>query len=274
MNVKTATGFRSAIGLALFTVYVIPMYWMVASALKSRANLYVTPPQIIPNPVQFNSFVRVLEDGAVTNILNSFLIAGSTVLLTLFIAAPAAWALARLRSRWMRLAVLAFLMAQMMPTVLMATPLFAMFRSIRILNTYVAVVLGNATMTIPFAVIVARTVFMGVAEELEEAALIDGCTMPQVLRLVVFPIGKSGIVIASVMSFILAWGDFIYANSFLSNASLHPATVAMFNYIGAQVTDWSAIMAFATLIALPLVVIFVALQRHVVEGLSAGALKV
>lgn len=274
MRANTSNAIKSISGLGILIVYIIPMYWMVVSGLKPRSELYSVPPSIFPANPQIASFIRVLNDGALFHVANSFLIAGSTVLLTLILAAPASWALARLTRRWTRVIVLAFLMAQMMPTVLMATPLFVIFRNMGIINTYAAVIIGNATITIPFAVVVLRTVFMGVPMELEESALIDGCTMRQVLFRIVIPVGKAGLVIASVMSFILAWGDFIYANSFISNSSLHPATVAMFNYIGAQSTDWSAIMAFATLIALPLVIIFVVLQKHVVQGLSAGALKV
>ena len=265
---------KSVAAIGILGVYLVPLYWMVVSALKSRAELYSVPPTLFPSDPQFAAFVRVISDGAFTNVLNSFVIGVSTVLFTLLVAAPSAWALARITRKWVRYLVLLFLMAQMMPTVLMATPLFVIFRSVGLVNTYFAVVLANATVTIPFAVIVLRTVFMGVPQELEESALIDGCTMRQVLFKVVVPVGKAGLVIGSVMAFILAWGDFIYANTMLSNASLHPATVAMLNYIGAQSTDWSAIMAFATVIALPLIIVFVALQKHVVQGLAAGALKV
>ncbi len=273
MTQRQHAAIKSAAGAVIFIVYIIPIYWMFVSSLKPRSEIYQIPPTIFPEQPQLASFARVISDGGLINVANSFFIAGFTVLFTLVIAAPGAYALARFKKKWTRFMVLLFLMAQMMPTVLMATPLFAMFSRMGINNTLLAVIIGNATMTIPFAVIVLRTVFLGVSVELEEAAYIDGCTMAGMFFRVVLPVGKAGLVIASVIAFILAWGDFIYANTFINNSSLFPATVAMFNYVGALATDWSAIMAFAALIAIPLIILFIMLQKHVVVGLSAGALK-
>lgn len=263
----------SVIAILILIFYFTPLYWMFVSGFKPPKDLFRYPPQLIPTNITFEPMLKVFEAGVLRYLGNSFLIAGSSMVFTMIIASFGAYAIARLKARWANWILLFFLVAQMLPPVLMATPLFIIFYNMGLTNTYLAVILANSTLAVPFAVIMLRTVFLQVPKDLEEAAMIDGCTRLQTVIKITFPVAKSGMVVVSVFSFIFAFGDFIYALSLMNQERMQPATVGLYNFMGSQAIQWNSVMAFATLTALPLIIIFIVLQKRIVQGLSAGAFK-
>lgn len=263
----------SVIAILILIIYFTPLYWMFISGFKPPKDLFGYPPKLIPTNITFEPMQKVFESGVLRYLGNSFLIAGSSMIFTMIVASLGAYAIARLKSRWANWILLFFLVAQMLPPVLMATPLFIIFYNMGLTNTYLAVILANSTLAVPFAVIMLRTVFLQVPVELEEAAMIDGCTRLQTVIKITFPVAKSGMVVVSVFSFIFAFGDFIYALSLMNQQEMQPATVGLYNFMGSQAVQWNSVMAFSTLTALPLIIIFIVLQKRIVQGLSAGAFK-
>ncbi len=263
----------SAGALLIFVAYLFPVYWMFISGLKPTHEIFRYPPTLWPQEPTLAPFGEAVRLHFFRYLRNSLVISSLTTVFTLVLAAPAAYAIARLQLAWVKWLILAFVIAQLLPPVLMATPMFIMFRQLGLVNNFLSVILAISTLGVSFAIIMLRPVFLEVPVELEEAAFIDGARRLRVFLQVVLPMSRSGIAVVTAISFIFGYQDFIYALSFLTNENLHPTTLGLYNFIGAQAVSWERVMAFASLSCLPLVILFVALQRQILRGLSSGALK-
>ena len=261
------------IAIAVTVVYLIPVLWMYISSFKTERDVYALPPTLIPNPVTLDPIIQTLSSGGIRYFINSMIIGTLSTALSLFLSSFTGFALARLKKRWISAIVLVFLVAQMLPTVLRVTPLFIMFNGVGLINTYISVILANASLTIPFSVILLRTTFLATPIEIEEASLIDGCSHIRSFFLISIPMGKPGLAVAGAMSFVWSFGDFIFSLSFLNKTSMHPATVGLYNFIGAEATSWNNVMAFAGLTALPLILLFLIFQKQIIQGLSTGSFR-
>lgn len=266
---------RMLIALLFVLVYLFPVYWMIATSLKTSAAIFATPPQVVPSPPVFSAYsVAVINNPATLRaILNSAIISLGTMVLTLVLAAPAAYALARLRLRGGTLITLLLLITQLLPAIVIATPLFVLFTRIKLLNSYPALILANATFTLPFAVIVLRPFFLTVPAELEAAAKIDGCTQWGAFWRVILPLVRPGLVTVAAFAFLMAWGEFLFALALNTNEDVQPVTVALNKFIGQYGTQWEKLMAVSTTIALPIITIFAVLQRYIISGLVVGSVK-
>lgn len=263
-----------AIGVVIVAAYLFPVYWMYISGFKLSGEIFSNPPTFYPHRPSLDSMIWIFERGNVWRyLINSFIIAGSVTVLTLVLGAGGAYALGRLRSAWIDAMLLLVMVFQVFPQALMATPMFVIFRQVDLINTLTAVILATTTKTLPFALIMLRPIFLQVPLELEEAARVDGCTRLGALVKVVLPLVRSGMIVVGTLSFLLAYGEFIYPASFLTARELQPATVGLYDFIGAEYADWNNVMAFASLFVTPVVLLFLVLQRKIVAGLTAGALK-
>ncbi len=263
----------SIVGLIILLFYLFPAIWMVSSSFKSLSETLSFPPTIIPNNIQVDSFIRVLNSGVLRFMFNSLVIATATTILTVTFGALAGYSLSRVKSKWVNWILLIFLIAQMLPEVLMVTPLFIIFSDMGIMNTTLAVILGKTAVSLPLAVIMLRTTFLAMPRSLEEAAWIDGCTRIGAVFKILFPMAKTGILVIAAMTFMFSYGDFIFSLSFLNDLSRQTVTVGLYTFIGADVTRWNNVMAFATIISLPLIAMFIALQSKIIQGMTDGAFK-
>lgn len=264
----------TAAGVALACVYLFPLYWMAVSGLKSNVEIFRRPPTLWPQALVLDSFRLIFgRDRVGLYLLNSTLIAGGTALLTLALGTFAAYALAQVRSRWMDAALLGLLVVQVLPPALLAAPMFITFRSLGLTNNQFSVVLADMTRTVPFAIIILRTAFLAMPPEMEEAARVDGCTRVGAFWRVVLPPALPAVIVAGVIAFMMAWGDLIYSLTFLQRKELQPATVGLYSYVGSEYADWNTVMAFATVMTVPVLAAFLLLQRRIVAGLTAGAVK-
>jgi multiple sugar transport system permease protein len=266
---------RTLIGTVFVLAYLFPVYWMVATSLKTSAGIFATPPQVVPSPLVVSAYVDAVINNPLTirAIANSTIISVGTMAFTLVLAAPAAYGLARLNLRGGPLMTLLLLITQLLPAIVIATPLFVLFSRIGLLNSYPALILADTTITLPFAVIILRPFFLTVPRELEAAAQIDGCTQWGAFWRVVLPLVRPGLLTVGVFAFLFAWGEFLFALSLNTNENVQPVTVALNKFIGQYGTQWNKLMAVATTIALPIIVIFASLQRYIVSGLVAGSVK-
>jgi multiple sugar transport system permease protein len=206
-------------------------------------------------------------------ILNSVVISLGTMAVTMLLAVPAAYVLARRRVRFVTPMMLLLLLTQLLPGIAVATPLFVLFKQLGLLNSYAGIVLADATITLPFAILILRPFFLRIPAELEAAALVDGCRPLGAFWRVVLPVSRSGIVTVAALSFLLAWGEFLFALSLTTSASIQPLTVALATFSSSTGTPWSQVMAVATVVAIPIVVVFIAIQRYIVGGLTLGGIK-
>jgi multiple sugar transport system permease protein len=266
---------RLLIGMIVVAIYLFPVYWMVATSLKSPADIFASPPKFIPWPLDFSSYSdAVIHNNAVHRaMLSSIIISTGVMLLTLALATPAAYALARFKLRGSGVMTLLLVLGQLLPAVVIAGPLFVLFRRIELTNSYQAMIIADATVTLPFAVIVLRPYFLTVPGELEQAAMLDGANRFRVFWEIVLPLVQPGLVTVAAFSFLMAWGEFIFALSLNLNEKIQPITVALNKFSGQYGTRWNDMMAVSTTVAIPIIVVFVALQRFIVSGITTGATK-
>jgi multiple sugar transport system permease protein len=255
--------------------YLFPVYWMAATSLKTNAAVYASPPQIVPWPPIFDAYVDAVINNplALRSILNSGIVGAGTMLLTLVLASPAAYALARLNLRGGTLFMLLLLITQLLPAIIIATPLFVLFSRIGLVNSYPALILADTTFALPFAVIVLRPFFLTVPSELEAAAKIDGCNQFSAFWRVILPLVQPGLITVAVFAFLMGWGEFLFAITLTTNEAIQPATAALNKFIGQYGTQWNNLMALSTTVALPIIIVFASLQRYIVGGLTAGSVK-
>lgn len=262
-------------GAAVFLVFIFPLYWMVVTALKTQVEIFEIPTPLWPRELTFEAFKAQLSASSDTlrGFKNSAIIAIGATLISTILAIPAAYGLARFRFRLKKGLILFFLITQMLPSTLVLTSLYIMFSKVGLLNTYWAPILADATLGIPFSIIILRTYFLSIPKELDEAANIDGCGYWESFFKIMLPIAKPGVVVAGVFSFVYAWGDLIYGITFITDPNMRPITSSIYNYVQQYQTLWNSTMAFGIIAIFPVVLIFIFMQKYIVSGLTNGAVK-
>ncbi|MFE6336501.1 carbohydrate ABC transporter permease [Streptomyces sp. NPDC057806] len=256
-------------------ICLFPVYWMVATAFKPSRDIQSYEPRLIPAEWTFEHFrTAVQADGFALFWRNSILVTLSAVLLALVVALGAAYAVARLRWRGRRQFMLAVFIAQMAPWESLIIPIYIISRDTDMLDRLPTLTLIYFMITLPFTVVVLRGFIAGIPPELEEAAQVDGCTRLGAFRHIAFPLLAPGLMATSLFGFITAWNEFTYANFLIikqQDSRTLPVWLSSFQTTFG--TDWGATMAASTLFALPALIVFLALQRHVTSGLTAGGVK-
>lgn len=255
--------------LVLMVVLFAPIAWMVLASFKNRVDITRYPPKLLFEPTLDNYRELFIRTDFLDNTLNSFYVAGGSTLLGLALAIPAAFAISWHRLTWPATLTL---FARMAPGTLFLLPWFIMFSSLGLAGSHVALIITHAVITVPIALWTLLPHFDGLPRELTESAQIDGCRSPQVLLWIAVPVVMPGVIVAVILSFIFSWNYFLFA-LVLSNIHSKTAIVASFNFIGEGVTNWGALMAAATVIALPPILLTLLIQRRLVSGLSFGAVK-
>ena len=266
---------KTVIGTILVAILLFPVYWMVLTSLRSEADAAHSPPLLAPTHLSTDAYsAAVIDNPDVTHaIVNSAIIATGTMLFTLLLAVPAAYVLARRRVRFVSLALLILLVTQLLPGIAVATPLFVIFKHLTLLNSYLGIILADATLTVPFAILVLRPFFLRIPKDLESAAMVDGCRPFGAFLRVVLPVSRPGVITVAVLSFLLAWGEFLFALSLTTSTDVQPLTVALAKFSSSTGTPWNQVMAVATVVAVPIVAVFIGLQRYIVGGLTLGGIK-
>lgn len=260
---------------AVTIVYLFPIYWLFVTSIKPMDELFAYPPHYIPLAPTLEAYVHnfVTNTGIFRYIANSSIIAAGTMLLTLLLAAPAAYGLARLPIRGKGVVLIVLLATQMLPNIMLAMPLFIMFSKVQLVNSFTALIIANTTHTLPFAVLVLRPYFLGIPGGVEEAALIDGCNKVGAFWKIVLPLVLPGLLTVGAISFLWGWGDFIFALTLTSDESVRPLTMGLSKFTGEFGTQWNYLMAVAAIAALPIIVIFASMQKYIVSGLASGSMK-
>ena len=262
-------------GGIVFLIFIFPLYWMLVTALKTQVEIFSIPTPLWPENLTVDAFAKQLSASGDTlrGFKNSLIISCGATVISTVLAIPASYGLARFRFGARKALVLFFLITQMLPSTLVLTSLYIMFSKLGLLNTYMAPILADATLGIPFSIIILRTYFVSIPKELDEAAKIDGCSHLSAFVKIMLPIAKPGIVVAAVFSFVYAWGDLIYGITFITNPNMRPITSSIYNYVQQYQTLWNSTMAFGIIAITPVVLIFIFMQKYIVSGLTNGAVK-
>ncbi|KWX80227.1 ABC transporter permease [Paenibacillus riograndensis] len=256
-------------------VFLFPLYWMIITSFKTELEIFQTPISFFPKSINFNAyFEQVREDYNIfRNFLNSIIISGAAMVIAVALSIPAAYALARFRFKGRKLVILSFLITQMLPTSLTLTPLFIIFKNMGLYNTYLAPAIADATIAIPFSVLILRTYFVTIPRELDEAAKVDGCNVFTAFVRIMIPIAISGVVVSIIFSTLFAWADLMYAFTFINEQKMWPVTSGVFNFMQRYGTQWNNVMAFGVVSVLPIILLFTFLQKYIISGLTNGAIK-
>jgi multiple sugar transport system permease protein len=258
------------LGVLFLAVMIFPVYWMVDSSLQQTSSAATM--SWFPTRVTFANYVTAFQQQG-HNFLTSTIIALGSVVLSLLIATPAAYALARFRMRGTGVFSLTLLVTQMIPTIVIANALYTLFNSLGLLNSYFGLILADSAAQIPFSILLIRAFMGSIPPSLVEAAVVDGATDFRAFVSIVVPISRNAIVTAALFIFLGAWGDFLFALTLTSTTAVRPITLGIYNYIGFNVTSWGPVMATAVLASLPAVVLLIVAQRYIAAGALGGAVK-
>jgi multiple sugar transport system permease protein len=265
----------SALCAFLVVIYLFPVYWMAATSLKAQRDVFAIPPKIVPWPPDFGAYQKAVigNPEVVQGVINSTIIAIGTTIVTLLLAAPAGYGLARLRLRFTVAIAFSLLISQMLPSINLALPLFVIFTRVGLVDSYLALIIANATATVPFAIIILRPFFLTVPGEVVEASRVDGSTRFGAFWRVALPLAGPGLITVAAVTFLTAWGEFVFGLTLATSEEMQPITVVLSGFITQFGTRWNELMAVSTVVAIPIVVFFVLLQRYIVGGMTAGAMK-
>lgn len=255
--------------ILLFTLS--PYLWMALTSITQESKLFTQGPSIIGATVE--NYVRLFATvGFGANLLDSFIVAAGTVIVGLTLAVPAAYAFSRFRFKGRRILMLQFLLINMFPLVLLILPLFILMKSLGLVDTYFALIIANSTVAIPFSVWMMTSYIDGIPRSLDEAAMTDGCTRFGALRRVVLPLCTPGIIATGVYIFITAWNEYLYALT-LGGRNIKPITVAIQTLIGEYQIEWGLLTAGGIVGAMPATLLFLIIQKHLIAGMTQGAVK-
>ncbi len=266
-------GDRAALAFALFLVIspaVFVMFWMLSLAFKNEIDNIAYPPVWIPNPPTLANYRQVFERspfGLYT--INSVIVSGSATLIGLVLGVPAAYGIAKGKAMSMGMLIM---VARITPGLSYLIPLFTLFRFFRLTGTLVPVAITHLVITIPMIVWVMISFFEDIHPELEEAALVDGCSIWRAFVSVSLPLARPGIAVAAILAFIQSWNNFIFG-AVLAGRETRTLPVAVFNSMTYEQLSWGPLAAAALIVTLPTLLLTIFVQRHIVTGLAAGAVK-
>ncbi|MGW0198127.1 carbohydrate ABC transporter permease [Nonomuraea sp. NPDC003201] len=263
---------KTAIGLVLTAVMLFPVYWMINVSFTRDQDMRKSPPNWFPVDGTLDGYRTVL-DQQLPYLGVSLVVGLGTVALTLLLAAPAAYSLAKLRPRGGGALSFVLLVAQMIPGIIMAMGFYAVYLSTGVLNTVPGLIVADSTLAVPFAVLILTTFMSGIPEELLQAARTDGAGVVRTFVSIVLPVSRNSLITVSLFAFLWAWSDFIFASTLDQGGDHQPITLGIYHYIGNNNQEWNAIMATAVIASVPATILLVVAQRYVAAGVTAGAVK-
>ncbi|MBD2748723.1 carbohydrate ABC transporter permease [Microvirga sp. BT688] len=270
----SGTPLRILIGFILVVNGMFPALWILFTSLKTEAELTVKPITWLPHAPTVANYLRAFTDQPLLLFLfNSFMVAILSTALTLFISVLAAYALARLQIRGRDLILSAIIAVSTFPLVTLLVPLFEIMRALGLLNTWVALILPYTVLSLPVCTLILVSFFEGIPRDLENSAMIDGCTRIGALFKVVVPLSAPGVFTAGILAFVNAWDEFLLALSFNSNPALRTLPVGITLYQGEFAFPWPVISAALVVGIVPVAVLIVIFQERVVSGLTSGGIK-
>ena len=262
-----------ALQIAVAVLVLFPFFWMFSVSLKPGDEPFAVPARLWPENPTLENYVLAFRPEFRRYFLNSVIVSGATVLITVPLALLAAYSLTRYQMRLLSVFLAAVVLAQFFPAGAMIIPIYQLVKSADLLNTYAALIIAYITLTLPVAIWMLRGFLQRMPQALEEAAALDGAKPLQAFFQIVVPLARPGIVATTVFVLIVTWQEFLFALSFTSTKEMRTLPVGMNDYIGQYGIRYGELMASSVMISLPVIVLFFFLQRQFVSGLTAGAVK-
>jgi ABC-type glycerol-3-phosphate transport system permease component len=264
-------------GLALLTAFAMaPFVWVLLASFKTRAELYVTPLVWLPASLSVTNYVEAWTSKLTPFsrfFANSLWVSSVTMVATTGISVLAGYALARFRFAGRQTVMMMFLATQMFPAVLLIAPLLSQWNALGLIDTYQALIYSNFSFTVPFTVWMLVGYFESIPRELEESALMDGCGRFGALCRVVLPLAAPGVAATAIFAFVSSWSELLFAITFTSQTEMRTLSAGLLFMVGQYEIQWGQLSAGVIISTLPVAVLFTFLQRHLIRGLTAGALK-
>lgn len=274
MRRSSSSIFSNVSGIVAIALMGFPVYWMVTTSFKPKGDILSTNPTLLPRSFTFSNYIEaVTKEGFIRALFNSLIVVFFTVTISLFIALFASIAVARMKFKGKRIYVASILLVQMLPLSALLIPIYLLLSRFNLTDKLSGVILTYLAFVLPFVIWTLRGFLVNIPAELEEAALVDGCTKPQAYRLVLFPLMAPGLVATAIFAFIQAWNEFLLAYILLSSQDNATMPIWLAGFTNRFGTDWGPLMAASTLTALPVVIFFTRIQDKIATGVTAGAVK-
>ena len=274
MRRSSSSTFSNASGIVAIVLMGFPVYWMITTSFKPKGDILSTNPTLLPRSFTLSNYVEaVTKEGFVRALINSLIVVFFTVTISLFVALFASIAVARMKFNGKRIYIATILLVQMLPLSALLIPIYLLLSRFNLTDKLSGVILTYLAFVLPFVIWTLRGFLVNIPAELEEAALVDGCTKPQAYRLVLFPLMAPGLVATAIFAFIQAWNEFLLAYILLSSQDNATMPIWLAGFTNRFGTDWGPLMAASTLTALPVVIFFTRIQDKIATGVTAGAVK-
>ncbi|MFI5341424.1 MAG: carbohydrate ABC transporter permease [Candidatus Methylomirabilales bacterium] len=272
-----ATGARLGVFLALAAMSLFslfPLAWIAVTSVKSLAETFLIPPKWLPSHPMFENYVKIWTIQSFGSyFFNSLIVSLSATLFSIVLASLAGYGFSRFRFPASRALMIAVLLAQMFPGLVLLIPYFTLARDARLLNTYPVLILAYTSFSLPFCVWMMKGFFDSIPPELDQAALVDGCSRLGAFLKVILPLSLPGVVATAIFSFLVAWNEYLFAVALTSKPGMYVVTVGIALNIGQYQIQWNELMAASVVATIPTIILYSILEKHMVQGLSAGAVK-
>jgi ABC-type glycerol-3-phosphate transport system permease component len=262
------------VALVALAITLFPFYWMLNTSLKPASEVFASPPTFVSAHWSLGAYGSLLADRPVARyFLNSLVVALGSTVLSVLLAALAAYGVTRFFPRGAMPFVLFLLFTKMLPETLLIIPYFQLMSDLGLLNTYWALILAYSSFALPFSVWMLIGFFRSIPRELDEAALIDGAGVLQTFVRVILPLARPGLVAVALFTFLIAWNSYVWALVLTTDASMFVLSVGIANMVGEYRVQWNELMAAAVIAAVPVMALYSLLERHLVNAITAGAVK-
>ncbi len=268
------SGLLWVVTLVALVVTIFPFYWMLNTSLKPPVEVFASPPTFISAHWSLGAYETIFSTRPVARyFLNSLVVAVGATALSVSLSALCAYGLTRFFPRGAAPFVMFLLFTKMLPETLLIIPYFRLMSDLGLLNTYLALIIAYSSFALPFSVWMLIGFFRAIPREIDEAATMDGASILQTFRKVVLPLARPGLVAVALFTFLIAWNSYVWALVLTTDSSMYVMSVGIANMVGEYRVQWNELMAAAVVAALPVIVLYAFLERHLVDAITAGAVK-
>lgn len=273
-RLRRADAIRWVVALAALAIVLFPFYWMVNTSLKPASEIFLSPPTFASPNWSLDAYTTVLTQRPVARyFVNSLVVALGTTALSVTLAALAAYGFTRFFPHGATPFIVFLLFTKMLPETLLIIPYFQLMSDVGLLNTYWALILAYSSFALPFSVWMLIGFFRSIPRDIDEAAMIDGATYLQAFFRVILPLARPGLVAVALFTFLIAWNSYLWALVLTTDSSMYVLSVGIANMVGEYRVQWNELMAAAVIAALPVMVLYSLLERHLVNAITSGAVK-
>lgn len=271
---RISKGFTQAFLVAFCVIQLFPLYWLITFSFKNNVEIFAGNVIGLPKTWRFDNYIDALSNGDVMRyFFNSVLVTGLVIVVTCIVSSMAAYGITRMRWRFSKVVLTLFLLGIMVPLHAVLLPLFLVLNTVDLIDTYLALIIPYTAFAIPMAIFIFTGFLESIPKEMEEAALIDGCSIYQTFFRIIMNLLKPAMATVAIFTFLRTWNELMFATTFINSRSYRTLTVGIMSFTSQYRTNWGAIGASLLIAALPAVLIYIILSKQVQESIRAGGVK-